>query len=115
MENPWLNLPEKAPYILPGDCDAITKLNQKLGAKNKRASLIHDEILPEPYVGNPFTASVVLLNLNPGFEESDRKRHRDPEFRQAALANLHHRKIKYPFYLLDPQFQGSGGARYWKK
>lgn len=115
MRNPWSNLPTRAPFILENDREALRKLDSSLRARGRKGSLVRDEIIPEPFVGNPFTADVVLLNLNPGFEKSDRKWHRSPTFRKAAIENLNHRKMDYPFYLLDPRFKDSGGAKYWRK
>jgi hypothetical protein len=115
MNNPWLKLPKMPPFILKIDRPAIGNLNSQFKEKRKEESLIRDTIIPEPFVGNPFTASVVVLNLNPGLEESDEQWHQTPAFRQAALDNLEHRRMDYPFYLLDPRFKASGGAVYWRK
>lgn len=115
MRNPWTDLPTRAPFILENDREAVLSLNASLRDRGKNGSMVRDEIIPEPFVGNPFTANIVLLNLNPGFEKSDRKWHRSPTFRKAAIENLNHRKMDYPFYLLDPQFKDSGGAKYWRK
>ena len=64
MRNPWLSLPEKAPFVLECDKQSILDFNSRA----KPQYWIHLEELPEPYTGNPL-ANIVLLNLNPGFYE----------------------------------------------
>lgn len=107
--NPWTNLPASAPFVLPNDAEAIERFNAKVA----RDYTIHLEIVPEPFLGNPL-APLVLLNLNPGFVETDRTVHLDPTFNAAAVANLGHRHPAYPFYLLDPAFP-SPGQDWWKR
>lgn len=99
--NPWVNLPRQSPFVLPGDKDAISQFNS---TKADHESLIHTEILPEPFLGNR-NAPVVLLNLNPGFKEKDTEWHANPEFARRNRANLCHKRVEYPFYLLDPEIE----------
>jgi hypothetical protein len=107
--NPWTHLPASAPFVLPIDAEAVERFN----AKASRDHAIHLEIVPEPFLGNPL-APVVLLNLNPGFVETDRTVHLDPAFNAAAVANLRHQHPEYPLYLLDPAFS-SPGQDWWKR
>jgi hypothetical protein len=61
--------------------------------------------LPEPFLGRP-DAAVVLLNLNPGWnEEKDPSNHSRPEFIKRNRDNLLHEPSDYPFYLLNPDLQ----------
>ena len=107
--NPWNALPASAPFVLPSDAREIQQFNARAAFEH----LIHLEIVPEPFLGNP-SAPVVLLNLNPGFVDTDRTVHLDPVFNAAAIANLEHRHPSYPFYLLDPAFP-SPGQDWWKR
>lgn len=95
-KNPWNLLPSAAPFVLPVDARAIQDFNRRARPEH----IIHPEIVPEPYLGNP-KVPVVLLNLNPGFVDTDRTVHLNPRFNAAAVANLQHRHPEYPFYLLD--------------
>ena len=61
MDNPWGQLPEQAPYVLPADATAVESFNRR--ARDNH--ILHTEKLPEPYLGDP-TAPIVLLNLNGG-------------------------------------------------
>lgn len=69
MDNPWLNLPDCAPFVLDYDKYSILNFN----ATAREEYRIHLEELPEPYTDRP-TANIVLLNLNPGFYERNAER-----------------------------------------
>lgn len=104
--NPWLDLPQTAPFALASDLDAIAKFNY--GADPN--ILIHLELLPEPFLGNP-SAPVVLLGLNPGYSPEDLVHHRSPDFVSLSRQNLRHEQNRYPFYLLNPDISAPG--RFW--
>lgn len=76
---------------------------------------IHIEaVIPEPFVGAVTIAPVVVLQLNPGSDETNPASHADPDFRAALLKNLRHEPTKWPFYFLDPRFQKAHpGGRWW--
>jgi len=113
MRNPWLKLPSGPRYVLPCDCSGIASLNQRDDAKGK-GSAINDQSIPEPCIGNPRSATVILLNLNPGDSPDDPNTHRDPQFREALLRNLHHESQDYPFYALNPAFAWTDCGRWWR-
>src|SRR5579872_6718956 len=100
MENPWLALPPKSPFVLEIDRDALDQYNEKAVAGTK----IKVGSIPEPFIGNPETATVILLNLNPGDSPDDPKAHVDPGFRDAIIRNLRHEPQEYLFYPLNPKF-----------
>ena len=70
-------------------------------------------VLPEPFIGAK-TAPVVLLNLNPGFEDRDPVDHQRKEFQALLRNNYGHCDSEFPFYSLDPRFQ-NGGRTWWEK
>jgi hypothetical protein len=107
--NPWSNLPSNEPYVLPLDGPPIEVFNRRAKANH----VIHLEVVPEPFLGDPI-APVVLLNLNPGYVEDDREVHHDPAFNVAARANLLHAHTAWPLYLLDPSLP-SPGQDWWRK
>jgi hypothetical protein len=108
--NPWLRLPEMAPYVLPEDDEPIASFN----SRRRPEHAIHLEIVPEPYLGDP-CAPVVLLNLNPGFVDDDRTVHLDTAFNAAARANLLHAHREWPLYLLDRSLPNSPGQDWWRR
>jgi hypothetical protein len=69
--------------------------------------------IPEPFIGNPETAKVVLLNLNPGHDDTVERHHSCPEIKDAIFRNLRQEPSDYPFYAFDPAFRGTGVANYW--
>lgn len=89
---------------------AIDRFNAK--QRDVKARVV-SELLPQPFIGNPETARLVLLALNPGVSEYDETDHRDPVFRNAMLLSLKHELQDYPFYPLNPVFAKTGAGRWW--
>jgi hypothetical protein len=111
VDNPWLDLPEEEPFVLESDKPNIADFNRAAGTDY----LIHTELMPEPFLGNP-QADIVLLNLNPGFNDRDPSfHHGDPYFIESLRGNLVHRDQKYPFFLLDPKNSASPGFGWWSQ
>lgn len=113
-KNPWRELgldTSVAPYVLKNDCEYIKCHNESARPEHK----IMVNSIPEPFIGNPETAKLVLLNLNPGHGETDDKDHLRPEIKKAMFYNLHHfGSQEYPFYPLNPAFDGTGVANWWR-
>jgi hypothetical protein len=109
VDNPWRQLPEQPPYVLPSDVGAVASFNRRVNDDHR----LHTDKLPEPFLGDP-AAPIVLLNLNPGFKESDHLFVADPCGRALQLGNLRHAPTAYPFYHLDPRIADFGGAKWWK-
>lgn len=110
MDNPWMRLPKKPPYVLPADAFALKKFNDRVP---DNYALHIDTKLPEPFLGDP-TAPVVLLNLNPRFAVGDQLYLEDPYAQALQLGNLRHAPAAYPFYHLDPRMKHFGGATWWE-
>ena len=109
-DNPWSALPLKAPYVLPTDEPAIRSFN----AKSHPDIAVRLELIPEPFLGSP-SAPVILLNLNPGFDNREVPLHSsNPVFIDLSRRNLSHGVSDYPFYLLHPQASASLGQSWWK-
>lgn len=112
MDNPWAELPKRAPFILLRDWPTIVKHNAKV---QQEAWLIRDEVLPEPYLGRR-DAPIVLLNLNPSFAAYDIPFYDRPDVQQMWQDNILHNRMEYPFYLLDPRLtEVKGGSTWWNK
>jgi hypothetical protein len=111
MENPWLNLPMKAPYFLECDLQAINKFHRK---SNQLKYGLKGESLPEPYVGDLSSAKVILLAANPGHSLEDESVHQLPAFQKSNLKNLRREPVQFPFYVLDPKFTKTPAARFWR-
>ena len=111
MLNPWLSLRDTPPYVLDVDADEIEAYCRK---QTKNSALALDSI-PEPWIGNPQSATVVLLLLNPGHSPRDSTAHSDPRFKQALFSNLRREPQDYPFYPLNPSFSSTPSALWWRK
>jgi hypothetical protein len=104
MENPWRK-PRfvEGTHVLETDWDCVKEHNDRVGRSKTR--FICDSI-PEPFIGNKDTATVVLLGKNPGHSDADAKSHADFAFRNAMFLNMRHELDKYPFYPLNPSLHG---------
>jgi hypothetical protein len=110
-KNPWMELPRPdGSYVLDTDRADIARYNLRM--RDQRAKVVPESI-PEPFIGSPESATVVLLNLNPGHDESDRATHCCERFRGVMLNNLHHSLQDFPFYPLNPAFKGTGVEKWW--
>jgi len=109
MTNPWLELRSDPPYILPMDERQIREHNSRRHESSKLAL----ESIPEPFIGNPETAKVVLLLLNPGHNQYESEAHRHPDLKEALFRNLRGEPRPYPFFPLNPSLSWSPTAKWW--
>jgi len=111
--NPWRSISLIPPYIAEGDEEQIRRYNNLTGDKDRQVIL---DSIPEPFIGNPESARLVLLGLNPGHSDADSEWHSRQDFRNAMIDNLHNksRRASYPFYPLNPAFKGNGAGRWWR-
>ena len=108
--NPWVDVPQQPPYVLPSDSETIRRYNERHADEQHSLQL---NVLPEPFIGAK-TAPVVLLNLNPGFDDRDPEDHKGEDFQALLRGNYEHRDSEFPFYSLNPHFE-NGGRRWWEK
>lgn len=111
MRNPWLELPLQSPYVLAMDRESIARFTARVAGEHR----LNVGSIPEPFIGNPEAAKVVLLNLNPGDAAEDEANHRDPVFRRALISNLRHESQEYSFYPLNPEFATTACGNWWNK
>lgn len=105
--NPWLNLSERSPYILPADQLALLRMNKK--------NNLRFEPLPEPYIGSPDQSRVLLLVLNPGFTQTDIGLNlKSSLFLNQARANMVHESSP-AFYYFTPGLEFTGGNIWWSR
>lgn len=112
IANPWLGLdPACPPYVLEMDRSYIERHNAK--ARPQHQLMLNS--IPEPFIGDPNTATVVLLSLNPGHCSADEPDHRRPAIKKAIFRNLCQEPQEYPFYAFNPDFRDTGVEVYWRK
>lgn len=112
MNNPWRQLPDVFPYVLPSDQCIIDAFNIRYSSNPD--FVIHRQVLPEPFIGNP-NAAVYVLGLNPGYSPLDDYWHAQRSFADAIRANLFHKPSCYPFYFFDPVFRDTPGSKWWSQ
>jgi len=105
--NPWLALPQKEPFVLAMDAPLIQAFNAKAQPRHRYDLSLY----PEPYFGL-HTASVVVLNLNPGWHPQDATVHAQAEFAAMSRSSLRHNLRPHPFLHLQPLAMTPGG-RWW--
>jgi hypothetical protein len=111
MRNPWVDLPERPPFVLPGDAPHVAACN-RFASPTHRLDL---RMMPEPWVGD-LRAPVVVLNLNPGVGgDEDRRWHRRAAYRETLRATLERRRTQYPLHHLDPALADCPGGRWWRR
>jgi len=111
MDNPWSDLPTIQPYVLPFDVDIINRLS----IKHSRTAQLRFDVVPMPFIGNPLTSKVVLLALNPGFNEEDvRILDENPDLLEADRNNLTFNNSP-SFYALNQSFSYSGLFKWWNR
>jgi hypothetical protein len=80
---------------------------------------LHTALLPQPFIGNPESARVILLMLNPGLGPmdyySELSDNRDASYVEALQKNLRGDIGDYPFFFLNPSFRWHPGAEYWHR
>lgn len=112
MLNPWMEARYlNGSWVLESDRKSVRKFNER--QRSEETCVLEDSI-PEPFIGNPFTAKLVLLGLNPGHSDDDPISYGDPAFRDAMLLNLRHELQDFPFYPLNPLFSRTGAGRWWR-
>lgn len=109
MTNPWAELRPEPPYILPMDETQILEYD----SRRHEGSKLGLDSIPEPFIGNPETAKVVLLLLNPGYSRKGSEAHRNPALKEELFRNLRGERGPYPFYPLNPALSWSPTAQWW--
>lgn len=73
-------------------------------------------LIPQPYVGDLASASIVFLLRNPGLRAGDFIDEQNIAYRQALVDNLKQASNRaFPFIFLDPQFAWTGGGEWWRR
>lgn len=108
--NPWAGLPAEPPFVLPEDAAVVHAFNAEASEGHR---LRVDELLPEPFVGDP-EAPVLILGNNPGYTEAGARLKRAPGFAARLRANLAHPPSDYPFLYLSPDAPDPA-RRWWRK
>lgn len=105
MRNPWADLPDEPPWVLPIDRDAVRRATGRVG--------LRADLLPEPFVGDP-DAPVVVLMKAPGVGPGDDlAAHGRPAFQ--ALVRRSHQATSGAFHPLEPAAAGTPSSAWWRR
>lgn len=107
ITNPWEKLSSSPPFILEEDIEAVEAYNRKVGEKYK----IRSEVMAVPFVGDVLNSKIVLLMLNPRFNE-DTIEFEDESYKEKLKRVFTHKSVDYPYFGLDPKIQV--GKKYWE-
>jgi hypothetical protein len=101
--NPWTSLASEPPYIAEADRAILSAYYQAKYA-------LRCDVLPHAWLGNPRDSRVILLQLNPGFSETDVDDERSiPAYRLIVRATLT-LDGQAGFWPLDPRLATTSGA-----
>ena len=109
IDNPWIHLRTRAPFVLQEDAEAIEAFNRR----TKPETRIETDLLPMPFVGR-IEAPVILLLLNPGVVDESYIVHRIAQFRRSVRACHRQDPVEYPNCFLDPKTEGPG-VEWWTR
>lgn len=111
VPNPWESIiPGQSPYVHDHDRSSFERHNRSATDTYR----IRLDVYPEPYLGNP-EAPVLLLNLNPGWDDFTSAVHAKPTVTKMCIDNLLHKQSDYPFYPLSPSYRDNGGSSWWSQ
>lgn len=114
MKNPWLEFVTNFNdnnLVLEKDREIIEKFNKQTDETYK----VHTEIMPAPFMGNVLESPIVLLTLNPGYDEEEDKRDYYKEYKSYWINEIQHLNSvsELPLFCLDEKYIKS--SDYWLK
>ena len=114
MENPWTefqNNPKQDYLILEADKLVVDKFNETANEKFR----IHTEIMPAPFMGNVLEAQVLLLLLNPGYDEEEERKNYYNLYRHYWENEIQHKHSipDLPLFCLEDSYINF--SDYWQK
>ncbi|MCX2837882.1 hypothetical protein OQ279_06915 [Salinimicrobium sp. MT39] len=110
--NPWIELANgenNQSFILREEQSIIRKFNTKVSSQYK----IHSSIFPAPFMGNVHTAPVVVLGLNPGYDEKEEERGYYRKYENWWMQQIQHKLPcpQWPLFCLEKEYEEQ--SPYW--
>lgn len=109
-DNPWLQLPDAAPYVLPNDQPILEAFHRNQNPKLRYRL----DLPPDPWQGK-WTAPVLLLLQNPSLGGADEGTYADPGVLAANRANLDEQAGELPMYWLDDRLAHTYSGMWWRR
>lgn len=107
MENPWIALPESAPFVLERDWPYIEAFHRHEPPERH----FRVDLPPDPWIGR-WDAPIVILLQNPSFDESDTDFMTRDDVLRANRQNL---TGTTPHYWLRPELAAGYSGRWWRR
>lgn len=83
--------------------------------KSKGKYKLQPEFLPEPYIGDPYKCSAVVINKNPGNPHMDLQHFEKGRFIVTNKAHTSYSKFAFPFPYLSDTENENNGSKWWNK
>lgn len=105
MKNPWIEFVEnleETNLVLKEDKAVIDRFNQSTNETFK----VHREIMPAPFMGNVQSAQILLLLLNPGYDEKEEIKGYYKEYKPYWKNEIQHIQSipELPLFCLDQKY-----------
>ena len=100
-KNPWHRLPDKPPFVLDEDKDAVLAFNEEARQKGHPHALNLD-IIPVPFVGRPDAPVVLLGNIAGAGDEHLDDYKKWPAYADRLHKNLLHQNLDCQFLPMGP-------------
>lgn len=120
----WNNAPcHPSTMIKDADYDILDKnklfISQRERENGRGLGKIHENLPPEPYVGNIKNAKYYMISLNPraGLDnhsyDAEYDNWKNVFLKSEYEKNIAQSNMDYPFYYLNPELKESGGGVWW--
>lgn len=119
MRNPWENLPEKYPYVLPGDKEEVDVYNREIDVSENEKKVL-DWMIPMPFAGDPNAPIYLLGKVPPVGENETQEMHlnnasKHKNYQQAMKDNLKHElDPEFPLFFLKEEYADTPLAQWWR-
>lgn len=114
MKNPWTEFLDnsKQDYLILNDDRLVV---DQFNEKAKEEHRIHTEIMPAPFMGNVLDSPVLLLLLNPGFDEEEERKDYYNHYRPYWEKEIQHEHSvpDLPLFCLEDKY--TQFSDYWKR
>jgi hypothetical protein len=108
VQNPWQSLPAGS-YVAPGDAPHVQRVNQVSSPE----FVLHTELPPVPFIGDPRTADLIVLAKNPGYAGTEAAElDQFPTLTRLSLDALTFASTP-PFFYLSASLRGTAGHTWW--
>lgn len=105
------------PFLRPNQCKVFTSSKQYLDhlktSHDRDEKNFHTGLLPSPFIGNLNSARIIIVFLNPGFDDGDYYVEENSKFKKSLISNLKsNTDSEFPLFTLNPEFSWTAANRW---